>query len=278
MLIARTREELAAAMAALRQDGRGVGLVPTMGALHDGHLSLVAQARAACGQAAASIFVNPTQFAPHEDFARYPRDEAGDLDKLRAAGCGLAWLPGVADIYPHGDATMIEVAGPAQGWEGARRPGHFRGVATVVAKLFGLARPDAAVFGEKDWQQLQVINRMVADLALPVRVIGAAVVREADGLAMSSRNRYLTAGERAVAPVVHASLVGVRAALARGIAAADALADGEAALAGHGLAVDYLALVEGESLVETREVTPGARLIVAAKLGAVRLLDNIAAA
>jgi len=259
MLIARTREELAAAMAALRQDGRGVGLVPTMGALHDGHLSLVAQARAACGQAAASIFVNPTQFAPHEDFARYPRDEAGDLDKLRAAGCGLAWLPGVADIYPHGDATMIEVAGPAQGWEGARRPGHFRGVATVVAKLFGLARPDAAVFGEKDWQQLQVINRMVADLALPVRVIGAAVVR-------------------AVAPVVHASLVGVRAALARGIAAADALADGEAALAGHGLAVDYLALVEGESLVETREVTPGARLIVAAKLGAVRLLDNIAAA
>jgi len=277
MLIARTREELAQSLAALRADGAGVALVPTMGALHDGHLSLVAQARAVCGHACASIFVNPTQFAPHEDFSRYPRDEAGDLAKLRAAGCDLAWLPGVADIYPAGDATVIEVTGPAQGWEGDRRPGHFRGVATVVAKLCGLARPDAAVFGEKDWQQLQVIRRMVGDLLLPVRVIGAPVVRESDGLAMSSRNRYLTPGERSIAPVVHATLAGVRAALARGVAAGDALADGEAALAGHGFSVDYLALVDGPTLLETKVVTPAARLIVAAKLGAVRLLDNIAA-
>jgi pantoate--beta-alanine ligase len=249
-----------------------------MGALHAGHLALLDVARAQARFVAASIFVNPTQFAPHEDFSRYPREEAADLEKLRAAGCDLVWLPGVAEMYPAGDASMIEVAGPALGWEGAVRPGHFRGVATVVAKLFGQVRPDVGVFGEKDWQQLQVISRMAADLLLPVRVVGAPIVREADGLAMSSRNRFLTPPERALAPALHRNLMAVCAALGRGLAAADALRDGRDALTALGFGVDYLALVDGPSLIETLEASAAARIIVAARLGAVRLLDNIAAA
>ena len=187
----------------LRRSHGGIALVPTMGALHAGHLALLDVARQACPAVAASIFVNPTQFAPHEDFTRYPREEDADLAKLRDAGCNLVWLPGVAEMYPPGDSTFIDTQGPALGWEGDVRPGHFRGVATVVAKLFGQVRPDAGVFGEKDWQQLQVIRRMAADLALPVQVIGAAIVREADGLAMSSRNRFLTQAERAAAPALY---------------------------------------------------------------------------
>jgi len=252
-------------------------LVPTMGALHDGHLSLITRARQHCTHAIASIFVNPTQFAPNEDFARYPREEATDLEKLRQAGCALAWLPSVADIYPPGDATAIEPAGPARGWEGERRPGHFRGVATVVAKLFGLSRPDAAIFGEKDWQQLQVIRRMTQDLLLGVEIIGGAVVRETDGLAMSSRNRFLTPQERATAPILHQTLNATRAALHAGAPAAEALQTSIAALTIAGLEVDYLALVDGPSLQPTSQPDPTARLITAARLGSVRLLDNIAA-
>jgi pantoate--beta-alanine ligase len=277
MLIARTRTELAEAVAALRRSHGRIALVPTMGALHSGHLALLDTARRAAPAVAASIFVNPTQFAPNEDFSRYPREEAADLDKLRRAGCDLVWLPGVAEMYPQGDSTLIDTAGPAQGWEGAIRPGHFRGVATVVAKLFGQMRPDAGIFGEKDWQQLQVIRRMVRDLLLPVDVIGAAIVREADGLAMSSRNRFLTQAERAAAPALHAALCEIRGHLSHGAAVHEAIAAGRAQLPAPQFSIDYLALVDGESLREIAEPSPAARLIAAAKLGSVRLLDNIAA-
>lgn len=277
MRIARTLAELAAARAGLADT---VGLVPTMGALHDGHLSLVAAAQTECGSVAASIFVNPLQFAPGEDLSRYPRDEAGDLEKLRAAGCALAWLPDVAAMYPPGDATEVVPAGPALGWEGTQRPGHFRGVATVVAKLFGQVRPQRAYFGEKDWQQLQVVRRMAADLHLPVEVVGVATRRDPDGLAMSSRNRFLSEAERATAPLLPQALreaAASIAALARDVEAV--LAAAREALARSGFGVDYLALVEADSLLEVRDLAaphpPGLRLIVAARLGAVRLLDNL---
>jgi pantoate--beta-alanine ligase len=266
----------------LRAEAERLGplaLVPTMGALHAGHVSLVAaalrEAAAVGGAVAASIFVNPLQFGPNEDLSRYPRDEAGDLAALEAAGCDLAWLPGVEAMYPPGRATTIEVAGPSEGWEGAARPGHFRGVATVCAKLFLQTGARFALFGEKDWQQLQVVRRMVADLDIPTRIIGCPTVREADGLAMSSRNRFLAPAERAKASLVHAALQEAARGLAAGRPAAAALGDARAGLTGEGYVVDYLALVEPETLRETT-VLPG-RLIVAARLGSVRLLDNIQA-
>ncbi len=275
MLIARSGEELAHATAALRRAHGALALVPTMGALHDGHLALLHTARARGGATVVSIFVNPTQFGASEDLARYPRDEAGDLEKLQRAGCDLVWLPDAAAIYPQGDATIIEPAGPALGWEGDARPGHFRGVATVVAKLFGHVRPDAAVFGEKDWQQLQVIRRMVADLLLPVHIIGAPVVRDADGLAMSSRNRFLTTAERAAAPALYRHLTAAAASIAGGAPAGAALHDARAALGAHGMRVDYLALVDGRSLLPIEQAQADARIIAAALLGSVRLLDNV---
>jgi pantoate--beta-alanine ligase len=274
MLIARTLPDLHDACARLRAGGRKLALVPTMGALHDGHLALLASAPAGSA-VAASIFVNPLQFGPNEDLSRYPRDEAGDLAKLAAAGCDLVWLPDVATMYPPGSATTIEVTGPAERWEGAIRPGHFRGVATVVARLFGQVRPDSACFGEKDWQQLQVVTRMVADLPLPVRIIGVATVREPDGLAMSSRNRFLGPDDRARAPALPRLLRATAAQLRTGAAAGPLLEDARAALADAGFAVDYFALVDGPSLDPLDAARPGARLIAAARLGSVRLLDNI---
>jgi pantoate--beta-alanine ligase len=271
MLLARTLPALHDACARLREGGRPLALVPTMGALHAGHLALL-QAAPAGAAVAASIFVNPLQFAPSEDLTRYPRDEAGDLAKLEAAGCALVWLPDVATMYPPGTATTIEVAGPAERWEGAVRPGHFRGVATVVARLFGQVRPDSACFGEKDWQQLQVVRRMVADLPLPVRIIGVRTVREPDGLAMSSRNRFLGPEDRARAPALPRIL---ERTAARGASAA-ALDDARAALADAGFTVDYVALVDGTSLMPLDAPRDGARLIAAARLGGVRLLDNMA--
>ena len=273
MLIARTGEELAHATNALRSGG--LALVPTMGALHDGHLALLQTARQACAAVAVSIFVNPTQFGASEDLNRYPRDEAGDLAKLANAGCDLCWLPRACDIYPPDDATMIEPAGPALGWEGAARPGHFRGVATVVAKLFGHVRPDVAVFGEKDWQQLQVIARVVADLRLGVRVLASPVIREADGLAMSSRNRFLAPRERAVAPALYSALRDAAAAIKVDGAVLHALGVARAAVMSAGMRLDYLALVDGASLREIDTAQEGARLIAAAQLGTVRLLDNV---
>ena len=275
MLIARTRQDLDAALAALRAQGAGVTLVPTMGALHAGHLSLVESARSGGGKVVASIFVNPLQFGQSDDLARYPRDEAGDLDMLGRAGCDAVWLPDVEEMYPAGDVTLVDVAGPALGWEGDARPGHFRGVATVVTKLFGQVRPDAACFGEKDWQQLQVIRRITQDLALRVRIVGVPTRRESDGLALSSRNRFLTSEQRATAPCLYAAMQRCTTAMRAGAAAETALYDARTQLAACGLALDYLALVDGASLQRLAKAEAGARLIAAARLGSVRLLDNI---
>jgi pantoate--beta-alanine ligase len=276
MLIARTLPELRKASARL---GPGLGLVPTMGALHAGHLALVAAALTG-GPVAASVFVNPLQFGPNEDLSRYPRDEAGDLAKLEAAGCDLVWLPDVAEMYPPDAVTTITVGGPATLWEGAVRPGHFTGVATVVAKLFGQVRPSAAYFGEKDWQQVQVIDRMVADLLLPVRIVPVPTVREPDGLALSSRNRFLSAENRAAAPALYAALRAAAAAISGGAPVAAVLDQAKAAVAAAGMQADYLALVDAQSLQPLASLLPPenghpARLLAAARAGSVRLLDNV---
>ncbi|HQT88294.1 MAG TPA: pantoate--beta-alanine ligase [Acidiphilium sp.] len=275
MIIARTIEALDAARTTLGP----LALVPTMGALHAGHVSLVAAAHESGLAVAASIFVNPLQFGPNEDFARYPRDEAADLAALRAAGCALAWLPDASVMYPSGDATVIEVAGPAQRWEGAARPSHFRGVATVVAKLFGQIRPERAYFGEKDWQQVQVVSRMARDLALPVTIVTVPTMREPDGLALSSRNRYLAPEERRRAAILPATLQDLRAELQNDAVAesatAAALERAHTRLRDHGFAVDYVALVDAVSLEPITCPRAGSRLLAAARLGAVRLLDTM---
>lgn len=278
MQICRDLPSLRAATAALRAAGRRLALVPTMGALHDGHLALVAAARAAGADAvAASIFVNPLQFGANEDLARYPRDEAGDLAQLRRAGCDLVWMPTVDVMYPPMAATAIEVAGPSAGWEGDARPGHFRGVATVCCKLFLQTQAEIAAFGEKDWQQLQVVTRMAADLDIPIRILPVPTVREPDGLALSSRNRFLSATERATAPLLHRVMTEATAAIASGAPVDAALAAGTARLRAAGFAPDYLALVEAETLrpLAVRRAGGPMRLLAAARLGSVRLLDNI---
>lgn len=277
MQVERELAGLRATTEAWRAQGQRIGLVPTMGALHAGHLALVEAARQAADRVIVSIFVNPLQFGPQEDLARYPRDEAGDLEKLREAGCDLVWLPTPAVMYPPGDATRIEPAGPAEGWEGAARPGHFRGVATVCTKLFMMTRADVAVFGEKDWQQLQVIRRMVLDLDLPITIQGHPTVREPDGLACSSRNLRLTAEERARARHLPDTLLSVVGRLAAGEPAGLVLAQALASLQAAGFAPDYLALVEPASLQPWPDGQGGeARLLAAARLGSVRLLDNMA--
>jgi pantoate--beta-alanine ligase len=277
MLIARTLPDLRAACAELRRSAGALALVPTMGALHEGHRTLVRAGVASGAATVASIFVNPLQFAANEDLSRYPRDEAGDLAALEAEGCALVWLPDVATMYPAGEATTIVLTGPAEQWEGDARPGHFRGVATVCAKLFGQVRPERAYFGEKDWQQLQVVKRMVADLLLPLEIVGVETVRETDGLAMSSRNRFLTAEERATSPKLHAVLKATSRALADGAAAAGALEAARGSLGQAGFGVDYFALVDAPSLALVDTARAGTRLIAAARLGSVRLLDNVAA-
>jgi pantoate--beta-alanine ligase len=278
MLICRDLISLRAASAALRSNGRRLGLVPTMGALHDGHLSLLAAARAVGADAvAASIFVNPLQFNANDDLARYPRDEDGDLAKLRAAGCDLVWLPPVEAVYPPGSASVIEVAGPSKGFEGDARPEHFRGVATVCAKLFLQTSADIAAFGEKDWQQLQVVTRMARDLDIPIQIQPVPTMREADGLAMSSRNRFLTVEQRATAPILYQVMQHVARDISAGGAVPAILAAGQARLVAAGFAPDYLALVVAETLEPlTRKSAAPMRLLAAAKLGTVRLLDNMA--
>lgn len=279
MRIARDIGALRAGAAGLRAEGRTLAFVPTMGALHAGHLALVAEARRLAPATVASIFVNPLQFGAHEDLGRYPRDEAGDLAALREAGCDLVWLPTPEIMYPPGSATTVEVRGPAEGWEGAERPGHFRGVATVCAKLFGQVGADVAVFGEKDWQQLQVVRRFVRDLALPVRIVGVPTVREPDGLAMSSRNRFLTPAQRALAPRLHEEMRRTAAGIAAGAPAAATLDGAARELGAAGFSVDYLALVEAETMHPLEALPPSggvpARLVAAARLGTVRLLDNL---
>jgi pantoate--beta-alanine ligase len=276
MLTARTLPELRNACTSLRERFGSLALVPTMGALHAGHMALVHEAGVHRAGIVTSIFVNPLQFSPTEDLSRYPRDEAGDLAQLEAAGCHLVWLPDVATMYPPDEATTIEVTGPALRWEGDARPGHFRGVATVCAKLFGQVRPDRAYFGEKDWQQLQVVTRMATDLLLPLEVVGVPTVRDADGLALSSRNRFLTAAERPAAARLHAILRGTAEQLATGAAADPVLAQAREHLTQNGFSVDYVALVDGPTLEPLQVARAPARLVAAARLGSVRLIDNIA--
>jgi pantoate--beta-alanine ligase len=258
-----------------RAAGDAVALVPTMGALHEGHLSLVAQARARAPRVVVSIFVNPTQFGPSEDFARYPRDLGNDLAALAEAGADAAWTPDVATMYPPGFATRIEVSGVTEGLCGPLRPGHFSGVATVVTKLLNQVQPDLALFGEKDFQQLRVIQRTVADLDMPVRIHGVPTIREADGLALSSRNRYLTDAERAVAPDLHRTLAAIAEAARGGSPVAGPVAEGAARLTAAGFAVQYLSVCDAETLAPVERVTAPARVLVAAMLGRTRLIDNV---
>jgi pantoate--beta-alanine ligase len=247
-----------------------------MGALHEGHLELVRTAKARCRRAVVSIFVNPTQFAPHEDFDRYPRDEAGDLAKLGRVGCDLVWSPERAEMYREGFATRVTPAGAAEGLESDFRPHFFGGVATVCCKLFTQVAPDVAVFGEKDYQQLCVVRQMVRDLDLPLEIVGMPTVREHDGLAMSSRNAYLAPEERAVAPTLYQVITKVAETAAEGGVIAGAIAEGNATLQAAGFKVDYLEVRDAETL---KPVPPGAqrplRVLVAAWLGKTRLIDNI---
>jgi len=264
------------AIRAMRGNGDRLALVPTMGALHNGHLALVADARRRADRVAASIFVNPTQFNDPADLERYPRNEAEDAAKLEEAGCDLVWMPSVRDIYPQGFATMVSVAGISDRWEGEHRPGHFDGVATVVSKLLIAAMPDVAIFGEKDFQQLAVIRRMTMDLGLPVEIIGHETVRDADGLAMSSRNALLSAEERGRAPKLFEALSMASRRIAAGENVGTALVEAKAAIAQAGFGpVDYLAYVDSETLEPLEGRRPGGRLIAAAFLGKVRLIDNV---
>jgi len=272
-----TIAELRVRIAAWRHEGLRTCLVPTMGALHEGHLSLVREARARADRVIVSVFVNPAQFAPHEDFDRYPRRLDDDRAKLAGTGAApLVFAPSVGEIYPEGFATRIEIAGPARALETDFRPHFFSGVATVVAKLLLAAMPDIAIFGEKDYQQLLVVRRLARDLGLPVEILGGTIVREADGLAMSSRNVYLAPAEREVAGQLNLILKNV----ATRVRAGDNIAETEAA-GGVGLlnagfnAVDYVAVRDAATLVPLEAFTGRARVLAAAKIGATRLIDNM---
>lgn len=275
MIVTRTIPDL---RGALRAPAAPVGLVPTMGYLHEGHLSLVEAARAECPTVIVSIFVNPTQFGPNEDFADYPRDEERDLELLRQAGAHIAFLPSVEQIYPPGDSTRVRVGGLTEVLEGERRPGHFEGVATVVARLFLLVQPDRAYFGEKDAQQLAVLRRMAADMHFPLEVIGCPTVREPDGLARSSRNIYLTPEERAQAPALHAGLQAAAAAFGNGERDASVLrALVREHVAAQPLAeIDYISLADSVTLAEIEgAIEAPALLSLAVRFGAARLIDNV---
>ena len=278
LAVVRTVTELRKAVAAFRVAGRTIGLVPTMGALHEGHVSLVAGALARGDVPAASIFVNPTQFGPNEDFAAYPRDEAGDFAKLEAAGCRIVFAPDKDEMYPGPMLTTVKVTGVTDGLCGPFRPGHFEGVATVVTKLLMMAMPDRGYFGEKDFQQLQVIKTMVRDLAMPIEIVGMPTVREPDGLALSSRNRYLSAAGRDTARALHRQLTAVSEAVRGGrtSCASATAAAAEALLVAGFDKVEYLTVVDAESLKPLEKVGGPARVIVAARLGRTRLIDNIA--
>ncbi len=261
---------------AWREEPGTVGLVPTMGYLHRGHLSLVARSRAENDRTVATIFVNPTQFGPHEDLARYPRDAEGDRRRLEEAGCDLLFTPSVEEIYPPAFETFVEPGAVALPLEGTRRPGHFRGVATVVLKLLGIVQPLHAYFGQKDAQQLGVIRRMVHDLDLPVEVVGCPIVRDRDGLALSSRNRYLDARDRAAAPVLFRALEAARARWLSGERDAGALRTAAlAVLAGEPRArVDYVSVADPETFAELTRVDGPALVSMAVFVGPARLIDN----
>ncbi|WP_296806134.1 pantoate--beta-alanine ligase [Thiocapsa sp.] len=272
-----TLEDLREQVRIWRWAGERVAFVPTMGNLHAGHLTLIAEARARAPRVIASIFVNPMQFGPAEDLDAYPRTLARDRELLEAAGCDLLFAPGVASVYPRGSEvqTRVEVPGLSDVLCGESRPGHFRGVATVVCKLFNMVQPDIALFGEKDFQQLLVIRRMVEDLDMPIEIVGVPTVRESDGLAMSSRNGYLSPSERALAPGLRRVLTAARQSLLAGNVAASVEREAEAALREAGLAPDYVQVRAADDL---RSATEGDRdlvILAAAYLGRARLIDNL---
>ncbi|MBS0531299.1 MAG: pantoate--beta-alanine ligase [Proteobacteria bacterium] len=275
--VARTLPSLRRALGDLRARRATVALVPTMGALHDGHIKLVQHAKRRASKVVVSIFVNPTQFAPHEDFGSYPRTWKADLAKLAAERVDLVWNPGVGTMYPPNFATRILPEGPAtENLEDRFRPHFFGGVATVVGKLFTQCRPDIAVFGQKDYQQLKVVTRMAADLDLGVKVIGVPTVRERDGLAMSSRNVYLTPEQRAVAPVLHRTMKEAAKRLRNGDDLKAVIADGGRTIESAGFTLDYFEARHAETLAPILSIQDGpVRLLVAAKIGTTRLIDNI---
>jgi pantoate--beta-alanine ligase len=260
------------------REGLRIAFVPTMGNLHPGHVSLIEAARRHGQRFIASIFVNPMQFGPNEDFAHYPRTPRDDARMLEDAGCSLMFMPDVAEIYPHGAerATRIEVPGLSRILDGEFRPGHFEGVSTVVAKLFHIVEPDVAVFGEKDFQQLTVIRRMVADLCMPVEIVGAPTVRDADGLAMSSRNQYLTAAERARAPEIYKALLAAAGRLQAGDVDITGIERaGFQALESAGFQPDYFSVRQAHDLGTATAATRHLVILTAARIGKARLIDNV---
>jgi pantoate--beta-alanine ligase len=271
----RTVKDLRTQIAKWRAAGETVALVPTMGALHEGHLALVALAGSKADRVVVSIFVNPIQFGPREDFKTYPRDEAGDLVKLAKAGAHLVYAPDLAEMYPKGFTTHVKVGDLTEDLCGSARPNHFEGVATVVTKLLLQCAPDLVVFGEKDYQQLLVIKRLVRDLNIQVEIVGGEIVREGDGLALSSRNSYLSPAERKVAPLLYRTIHEVAAALAQG-AGADAAAEaGRFKLEAAGFRVDYVAVRDPDTLVPLSGPVKKARVLAAVYLGKTRLIDNV---
>ncbi|UYY76357.1 pantoate--beta-alanine ligase [Sphingomonas sp. R1] len=274
MQTVRQIDDLRKALDAFRSEGARLAFVPTMGALHDGHMALVEAAKRAGSRVIVSIFVNPIQFGPNEDLAKYPRREQADSRMLSNAGADLLWMPTPEIMYPHGFATSVRVSGVSEPLDGAHRPGHFDGVATVVSKLFHQVRPDVALFGEKDWQQLQVIRRMVADLDMPIEIQGVPTQREDDGLALSSRNAYLMPEDRARAVALPRALGAAAKTIGEGGDRDAALNQARDTLTAAGFEVDYVALVDGESLGDPIE-GKSMRLLAAARIGGTRLIDNI---
>jgi len=277
MLALASAAQLSTQVAQWHREGRRVGFVPTMGNLHAGHHSLLAIAREHADIVVASVFVNPTQFGPNEDFARYPRTPEADAAGLAAHGCDALFTPTLEDLYPFGAARSVKVSVPELPdlLEGAIRPGHFDGVATVVAKLFNLVQPQVAVFGRKDYQQLLVVRRMVRDLGYPIAIVGAPIVREANGLAMSSRNQYLDAGQRARAGAIHATLERMRDAVLGGQPVAKVEADARAGLEQAGLVPDYAVVRRADDLAEAGPGEADRVALIAARMGNTRLIDNL---
>lgn len=286
MQTVREAPELRAAVARFRAAGRGaagaeatgrIAFVPTMGALHAGHLALVRHGKSIAPRVVASVFVNPAQFGPGEDFARYPRQPEMDAELLAGAGCDVLFLPALETVYPPGGSTFVEVGGVSEGLEGSVRPGHFRGVATVVSALFHLVQPDVAIFGDKDAQQLAVIRRMVRDQHFPVEIVGHPIVREPDGLAMSSRNAYLSADERRAAAVLHRALQETRQAIAAGERDGSAVRDllRRALAAEPSGSIDYAEVVDADTFQPLKTLAHRVVVAIAVRFGSTRLLDNL---